>query len=401
MNLNKIKDNLDGLLDLMTRKETLRSTIVRTKNRILDFINYCEEGGVENINDEIIESYYIKTYNKRTIDLKATLTRPLAIMSEYYQTGDYCYSRKRNQKYKLNQVHSSIISEFRVYLSNKYKNPFSLEWGTKVFLTYLENHGKTIFDIDESYFIKFLSSSEIIKAKSFGDIRKSLKLFCKYINYTSNNTVFNLNSIFMKAKSKNRSRLISYFTVEEVNKILTELDISNKTGKFMYAILSIVIYLGLRIGDVIKLKMDNLDFTQNKLILIQSKTQNYLELPLIDEVKYPLIDYIVNARPNDVETDTIFLTRERPYREYKNGSSIYITLQMYLNKIGIDCKNRRTGLHALRHSLATNMLSNNTSLEVIGSVLGHTTSNVTRRYISTDINKLKKLTLEVPYVLPR
>ena len=47
------------------------------------------------------------------------------------------------------------------------------------------------------------------------------------------------------------------------------------------------------------------------------------------------------------------------------------------------------------------MLSNNTKIEVIGSVLGHSSSNVTRAYISLDNKNLHSLSLEVPYVLSR
>ena len=207
--------------------------------------------------------------------------------------------------------------------------------------------------------------------------------------------------IFTKGRYKHREKILSCFSVVEVRNILSSINIESKSGKQLYAILTIIVYLGLRIGDVINLKFINIDFVNDKIKIIQVKTQTPLETPLIDEVKYPLLDYINNARPNNIKSEYIFLTRKAPYKNYKTGASIYTILKTHIKKIGIDCGNRKVGSHALRHSLATNMLSNNTKIEVIGSVLGHSSSNVTRAYISLDNKNLHSLSLEVPYVLSR
>ena len=236
---------------------------------------------------------------------------------------------------------------------------------------------------------------------SIDTIRVRLKILCIFLNKNELNRKLNLELIFTKGKSKHREKLLSCFTVLEVRNILSSINIESKSGKQLYAILTIIVYLGLRIGDVINLKFINIDFVNDKIKIIQVKTQTPLETPLIDEVKYPLLDYINNARPNNIKSEYIFLTRKAPYKNYKTGASIYIILKTHIKKIGIDCGNRKVGSHALRHSLATNMLSNNTKIEVIGSVLGHSSSNVTRAYISLDNKNLHSLSLEVPYVLSR
>lgn len=54
------------------------------------------------------------------------------------------------------------------------------------------------------------------------------------------------------------------------------------------------------------------------------------------------------------------------------------------------------GPHALRHSLASNLLKNNTPMYVIKDVLGHTNLNTTKVYLNIDFETLKRFALEVP-----
>ena len=70
-----------------------------------------------------------------------------------------------------------------------------------------------------------------------------------------------------------------------------------------------------------------------------------------------------------------------------------ISVTNALKGAGIDIKNRKHGPHALRHSLASNMLSNNTPLPTISNVLGHKSTATTQIYLKIDINNLAKCAL--------
>ena len=85
-------------------------------------------------------------------------------------------------------------------------------------------------------------------------------------------------------------------------------DFSSRVG-----LISLICYLGLRISDVINLRLSNIDFNNNIISIIQYKTDNKLVLPLIDKVKYPLLDYLKSVRPNDTALDFIFITNTKPY----------------------------------------------------------------------------------------
>ena len=143
------------------------------------------------------------------------------------------------------------------------------------------------------------------------------------------------------------------------------------------------------------LKFENIDFENNYIKLIQQKTKKELCLPLINNVKMALLDYIKNERHDSTDKDFIFITMKAPYTKIKSSTSIYYILTDAMNKAGIDYSNKKHGPHSLRHSLATNMINENIPLEDVSSILGHESTTTTNIYITKDTTHLRELTLEV------
>ena len=195
-----------------------------------------------------------------------------------------------------------------------------------------------------------------------------------------------------------KTNIRTYYTKEEVTKLLNTIDIRTKQGKEDYLILSLICYLGLRISDVINLKLSNIDFNNNTISIIQYKTDNKLLLPLIDKVKYPLLDYLKNVRPNDTELDYIFITNTKPYIQNTKLKTHKYIVENYFIKAGVDINGRKHGFHSLRHSFSKSLLSEDTSLYSISNILGHKDIETTMYYLDIDTSKLKELALEVPYV---
>lgn len=216
--------------------------------------------------------------------------------------------------------------------------------------------------------------------------------------YNNHEYGFSGNDIFPKVQKVERSILPSYYTIEEINKILEQVDRKTKKGKRDFAIMLLAIVYGLRNSDIVHLKYSNILWNQDKIELLQYKTKKLLELPLTNNVKYAILDYLKNARPN-IESPYIFLPTKPPYNFVNNEkySTLYRSIETYIKKANIDINGRKRGLHTLRHSLASNMLKNNIEISTISSVLGHSSVDVTNNYLSIDIEQLRKLSLEVPH----
>ena len=102
--------------------------------------------------------------------------------------------------------------------------------------------------------------------------------------------------------------------------------------------------------------------------------------------------YIKNHRP-DSEENYVFIC-QKTRRRY-SSSMLYYIVAKYFDKAGVDTKNRKHGPHALRHSLATNLLKGNSPMPVITGILGHKNLNTTSKYLSIDVDSLRKCSLEV------
>ena len=195
-----------------------------------------------------------------------------------------------------------------------------------------------------------------------------------------------------------RTNIRTYYTKEEITKLLDVIDRRTKKGKEDYLIVSLICYLGLRISDVIYLKINDIDFNENIIKIIQNKTNEKLSLPLIEEIKYPLLDYLKNVRPDKAENDYIFVKQDKPYEHNVKLTLHNYMIRRYFIKAGVDIAGRKAGFHALRHSFSTMLLNEDIPLYSISTILGHQKLDTTILYLDIDVSKLKELALEVPYV---
>lgn len=150
------------------------------------------------------------------------------------------------------------------------------------------------------------------------------------------------------------------------------------------------IRLGIRDCDIRNLKFENIDWTNGRLSFIQFKTGQPLELPLNDEIGSAIVDYLKYGRPH-INLPYVFIRHVAPFDQF---DSLYSILQRYLRVAGISFEREKAhGLHSFRHTLASNMLSANVSLESISGVLGHKTVDSTNTYLAVNIEGLRRCAL--------
>lgn len=250
----------------------------------------------------------------------------------------------------------------------------------------------------ENVYDFFYECSKLSWGLSYQDTNKLyIKLFLNW-TYQNNITKISGDMILPKIVWHRNTNIKTYYTKDEVTKLLDVIDTNTKQGKENYLIISFICYLGLRISDVVNLKLSDINFNDNTITIIQYKTDNQLTLPLIDKVKYPLLDYLKNVRPNDTNLNYIFITDIIPYRHKSELRNHNYIIKNYLLKAGIDINGRKHGFHSLRHSFSTSLLNENTSIYSISNILGHQDIKTTMTYLDIDTSKLKELALEVPYV---
>lgn len=219
-----------------------------------------------------------------------------------------------------------------------------------------------------------------------------VRIFLRYI-YLNEFIEQDLSPFVESVKTRTQTKIPSIWEKEEVLKLLAAIDRGNPSGKRDYAIILLVARLGIRIGDVNKLKFENIDWDKKCINFVQSKTHHPVCLPLLKDVGWAIIDYVRNGRPN-IDSPYIFLTHIPPFKNYSDGNHLHATITKYLQLTDIqDQHKKRRGMHSLRHTLANRLQENREPLHTISSTLGHSSPDSASVYIKTDIELLRECCL--------
>ena len=184
----------------------------------------------------------------------------------------------------------------------------------------------------------------------------------------------------------------------DLERLLKGIDRGNPKGKRDYAIILMVVQLGIRISDISALRLDNLNWERKEIELIQHKTGNRVTFPILPDIGWAIIDYIRYARPK-VEEPFVFLTVNAPYTQLTPGA-VGCILDRRMKGCGISKRAGVTGgMHSLRHALARRLLEDGTPLSTVADIMGHTSYSSTSPYLKVDVEGLRECALSLGEVL--
>lgn len=186
--------------------------------------------------------------------------------------------------------------------------------------------------------------------------------------------------------------------VRDVDRLLDAVDRSDATGKRDYAMLLLAARYGLRPSDIRGLRLDDVHWRQGHIAFVQAKTGTRLELPLLADVEAALVDYIRNGRPETTDRQ-VFLRHLPPYQPLGTGNNLWQVMERGLRSAGIDLVGPGRGMRTLRHTAATQMMRRGVQWETIAGILGHVSSETTRRYAHVDLESLRVVALDTSEVL--
>jgi len=367
------------------------------------FVKYCEDKEYEEVTFETILEFLIRQYEinpyEKLCATQISIRRPLIIFWEYSQTGNYLKSHLYEQT-KVPPAYDKLYLEFCSHVNTlalNVKTKAAKARYAKIFLSYLYQNGiQNISELSQEHISRYINSKTTSTYTTKKTIAYNLREMINWLHDTDA-IIFNGFEVFPQIRFPGRKFISSCYSNDEILKIMDSVNTDTTVGKHDYLVLCLLVYYGMRISDILALNFDNIDWENDVISIIQQKTQKILTLPLLDEVKYPLIDYLKNARPN-VDDPHILITLCAPYTAYAKNQSLQRIVVKYMDKAGIDYSNKHHGTHALRHSLAGSLLNENVPISAISGVLGHGSIATTDQYLDLDETGLGKLSLEVPDV---
>jgi site-specific recombinase XerD len=187
--------------------------------------------------------------------------------------------------------------------------------------------------------------------------------------------------------------LVRHLAPGQLGQLIASLDSGSPRGLRDRAIILCMARLGLRAGEVVQLRLDDLDWRNATVRVRARKTGHGALLPLTAEVGTALADYLRRGRPDTPARQVFVLHWLRPGAPI-SGSIVGRAVDNALRRAGMDAPIR--GANLLRHSLATDLLERGASLREIADVLGHMSLATTRIYAAVDIAALREVALPWP-----
>ena len=196
------------------------------------------------------------------------------------------------------------------------------------------------------------------------------------------------------AKSTRQARIPSVWDPADVAKILAAIDRGNPCGKRDYALILLITRLGLRGVDAKRLRFADLDWPGNRLSVVQAKTGHRVQLPLLKDVGWAIIDYVQHGRPT-CDCPQVFVRHTAPIGPFSEQDHLHQILVKYARVAHVSLsEQRRHGMHSLRHTLATRLLERGTPIEQIADILGHQQVASTGVYLKSSLGLLAQCALD-------
>lgn len=152
------------------------------------------------------------------------------------------------------------------------------------------------------------------------------------------------------------------------------------------AIVLLGLRMGMRSGDICKLKLTDISWKDCTISFEQEKTGVFVTLPFPTDVGNSLYQYITQGRPQNSKNEQVFLSHKPPYEGIKEkGIAIRSIKHIFLNE-NIEMPK---GFHITRRTFASKMLCAGNSVDIIATALGHSSIHNVSSYLSTDDKNLQ------------
>lgn len=295
------------------------------------------------------------------------------IGSEALNYLDYCKSELVLAK--------KTIENKRLYLYN--------------FCRYLNSNDLCVDDLTIDITESFFKSMNYTLASRHNAAR-NISLFLKYMY--DNGCSYRDCSIFILPDNYKKScKLPTTYEEAEIRELINSVERASAIGKRDYLILLLATEYGWRAKDITKFSFNDIDWDKNVIRFNQHKTDVPVDFPLLASVGNAIIDYLKYARPDSDAAEIIVSMENANKGKPLSSPTIHSVVTKYMKRAGIkNWQKKKHGPHAMRHSLATNLLKKNVTMPIISTVMGHQRTETTSVYISVDYDKLKQCALPMP-----
>ncbi len=262
-----------------------------------------------------------------------------------------------------------------------------------IFQRFIDKKNKNIFSLDKTDIREFLFYIKTERKNSTGALIRKLSTLKSFFNFAQKEGYVTQSPLDQIQTPKEEKKLPVWLNEKEINKIINKaLSRSyNLRGKRNYTMLLVFLSTGLRISELTRLSLRNLEYNNKEITLkIDGKGGKERFVPVLGKAK-DVLDSWLRERPS-CDCEYVFI----------NTASLKLLTNRAVQKIiknlayeaGIK---KQVTPHKLRHSFATNLLRNNANIVSIQELLGHESLNTTRIYTHITNEDKRKAMMKLSY----
>jgi site-specific recombinase XerD len=233
-----------------------------------------------------------------------------------------------------------------------------------------------------------LRESEIVSVSAAQNFVSGLRSFLRFC-FIEGLVGFDLSQAALFTKGRRSSTLPRGISRSDARALLGSCDRRQALGRRDYAVIILLLRIGLRRSEVAALMLDDIDWRAGEL-MIRGKGARQDRLPLPADVGEAIASYLRRGRPQSNRRE-VFLRARAPYDPIASGT-VASTVRRACRRAGI----AEVGSHRLRHTAACEMVQANVPLYRIGQVLRHQSLQTTAIYARVDVERLRLLAAPWP-----
>lgn len=246
----------------------------------------------------------------------------------------------------------------------------------KLFLEYLrENEIPSFKQVNKEVIVNYMQS-EKNNNKANSSILRSVSSLRKFFQYLAQEKIIEKDPMLLIDTPKKKQHLPQVLTKEEVEKLLRSPNTGQVLGLRDRAMLELMYATGLRISEIINLKLEDLHLTMGTLQTLGKRHKERI-VPVGDEAIKWVNRYLEEARPKLLKqkrSNYLFLNF---HGNNLTRQGVWKNLKAEVRKAGIQ---KNITPHTLRHSFATHILENGADLRIVQELLGHADISTTQIY---------------------
>lgn len=251
----------------------------------------------------------------------------------------------------------------------------------------LENTGPEKITYDNLQEYIFTLSKQKFSERSQARWISSIKAFFRYL---MEDEIRDDNPSTLLEGPKLGLYLPDTLSLTDIEKIIDAIESGSDLGKRNHCIIEVLYGCGLRVSELIEIKISNINFKENYIKVI-GKGNKTRFVPLAQYTAKLLKEYIAEVRSknkiNKKYEDTLFLN--------SRGTSmsrviVFIIIKELTDKAGVS---KKISPHTFRHSFATHLLQNGADLRYIQEMLGHSSITTTGIYTHLKTEELRDVIL--------